>query len=138
MEFLLYPFCTRMVPKVVELEVAITPLQVFNFISSFRKDIKCHVTNKKEYLPAKPGKHAVPPDKTIVLYQSLSHAKSAEWQCSTQRAMAWCRPIACLNQKMSATQAFTEYIKQTNKKGKKTNIVTTLCPVTCSVVRVAY
>lgn len=40
------------------------------------KDEKCQ--NKKGSLPAKPGKHADPPDKTTVLNQSLPPANSAE------------------------------------------------------------
>lgn len=78
MEFLLYPFCTRMVPKVVS-RIRIRPLPQDRCLVPFHlfADIKYHVKNKKEYLPAKPGKHAVPPDKTIVLYQSLSPANSA-------------------------------------------------------------
>lgn len=64
--------------------------------------MSCHKLKKKKNLPAKPGKHAVPPDKTTVLYQSLSPGKtnSAEWQCSIQRAMAWCKPMACLYQEV--------------------------------------
>lgn len=40
------------------------------------KDEKCQ--NKKGSLPANPGKHADPPDKTTVLNQSLPLANSAE------------------------------------------------------------
>ena len=55
---------------------------------------------QKGHLPARPGKHAVPPDKTTVLNQSGSPANSAEWQWSIQRATAWCKPIACLHQEV--------------------------------------
>jgi hypothetical protein len=74
-----------------------------------------------KHLPAKPGKHAVPPDKTTDLYQSLSPGNPAEWQFSIQRAMAWCKPTACLYQevKHKLKQPISENIK-TNRGNKST------------------
>ena len=92
------------VPSLTFLYIRSSPSpQVFSVLSALlqsAKEVKFHHTNRKGYLPAKPGKHADPPDKTTVLYQSLSPANSAEWQCSIQRAMAWCKPMACLYQQV--------------------------------------
>lgn len=80
---------------------------------------------KKGYLPAKPGKHAVPPDKTTVLYQSLSPANS-EWQRSIQRAMAWCKPMACLYQEVQhkLKLPFREKYKNKLQRRKEIYMVT--------------